>query len=136
MSEGFACVVWFGKFPPFWIFIWKLLEEGSVEGREKEKERGEQDDYFHIFSLKNIYIYICGCVYIYMFFFSFFGHTYSILKFPDQGLNSSCNCGNTWSLTHCSRPGIEPKLLQRQHQLLILLYLRRNSCAVYFKCTL
>ena len=59
------------------------------------------------------------------YFFLFFqGHTCSIWKFPGQGSNESCSCqpmqiqalsatyttahGNTRSLTHWVRPGIEP----------------------------
>ena len=64
----------------------------------------------------------------YIIFFSFYGCTYGIWKFPGQGLNQSCNCSlclsntgselplqptpkacsNAGSLTHWSRPGIEP----------------------------
>ena len=48
--NDFACLVLFGKFPLFWIFIWKLLEEGRIEDRKKETERGGKNDYFCIFS--------------------------------------------------------------------------------------
>ena len=74
---------------------------------------------------------------LFFFFNSFQGHTRSIWEFPSQGSNWSCCCrpkpqpqqcqspaasatyttshGNTGSLTHWARPGIEPSSLQRQH---------------------
>ena len=38
------------------------------------------------------------------------------------------SCGNGRSLTHCRGPGIEPKLPQRQCQILNLMHYSRNSC--------
>ena len=54
-------------------------------------------------------------------------------KFLSQGWNPSCSCdrhhsyGNTGSLAHCTRLGIEPLLQQRQHQILNLLGHSGNS---------
>ena len=52
-----------------------------------------------------------------------FGHSQGIWKFLGQGLNLSCSwdlhhsCSNTRFFSHCSRPGSELRLLQRQHQI-------------------
>ena len=71
----------------------------------------------------------------FFFFFSFYSHTCGICSFPGQGSNWSCSCqpmpqpqqhqiwassvtyttacGNTRSLTHRERPGLEPASSQR-----------------------
>ena len=57
---------------------------------------------------------------IWWFSLFFFCHTHFIWKFPGQGLKLSrlcdlCHsCSIAGSLTHCSRPGIEPATPQRQ----------------------
>ena len=81
--------------------------------------------------------------------FIFYRCTYGIWKFLGQGSNQSCSClptsqsrqnriqatsvtyiaayGNAGSLTHWTRPGIEPTSSQRQHWVLNLLSHNGNS---------
>ena len=65
--------------------------------------------------------------FFFFFFFFFFCHICSIWEFPGQGSNPSCSCvlchscGNTRSLAHHARLGIEPMPLQRQGWILNLL---------------
>ena len=72
------------------------------------------------------------------FFFFFYGHTHSIWKFLDQGLNPShscdlCHsCSNAGSLTHCARPGVEPALPQRQEKIIKPLCHSGNSRKRFF----
>ena len=55
--------------------------------------------------------------------FFFFGCISGKWKFQGQGSNQSCNCNlrsscsNAGSLTHCARPGIEPKPPQQRQPL-------------------
>ena len=76
------------------------------------------------------------CVYAHT--HKFGGHTYSICKFLGQELNLShsydlCHsCDNTGSLTHCSRPEMEPMVPQTQRQIVNLLHHSRNSSFSYF----
>ena len=74
-----------------------------------------------------------------------FGHIQGICKFPGQGSNLSHSYnlrhshGNVGYLTHCTGLGIkpasqqQPKLLQRQCQILNLLCHRANSMCACFK---
>ena len=80
---------------------------------------------------------------VHFYFILFFGHICSIWKLADKGSNPSHSCDlchrcrNNGSLTHYAGFGIElmpqqqPKLLQRQCQILNMLYHRGNS-PVYF----
>ena len=68
--------------------------------------------YFKAYALPPSYIPSPACVFIYLFFHSW--PTLRHMEFPGQGSDPShsCDlshsCGNTRSLTHCFRPGIEP----------------------------
>ena len=55
------------------------------------------------------------CFYLGFFFVVFlfvFGHTHGIWKFPSPGINFELqpSCGNTRSLTHCTRAGVKPAM--------------------------
>ena len=89
---------------------------------------------FWFYYLCRHYMYCCKTsrffflFFCFVFFFAFQGHTHSIWKFPGQGSNGSYSCWptpqqhriratsatyttahrNAGSLTHWSRPGIEP----------------------------
>ena len=83
-------------------------------------------------------------------FLSFWGHTHGIWKFPGQGKSRSCSCqpqehliraesatyttahGNTGSLTHQARPGIEPS--PHGYQLGSLLLSHDRNSAAGFQC--
>ena len=73
------------------------------------------------------------------FLFFFFGHTCSIWKFLDQGLNPSWSCAlchscdNTGSWSRCAGPGIKPTSLQRQPRFLTPLSHSGNSNTAFLK---
>ena len=98
-----------------------------------------------------------GCFwlfFLFFFFFPFYSHTRGIWKFPGQGSNRSYSCwptpqpqqhqiqaesvtyatahGNTGSLTHWAKPGVEPASSQRQCWVLNPMSHNRNSRSKFF----
>ena len=119
----------------------RFLWGSPVNGRVKSEIWGTAWD-AHFFS------------FLFFFFLSFYSHTFSIWKFPGQGSNHSCSCwptpqpqqcriqavsatyttahGNTRSLTHWTRPGMELHPHRDKHQVLNLESHNRNSWGLHF----
>ena len=69
-------------------------------------------------------------------FLFFIGHTHSMWKFPDQGLNPSQSCKTLDPLTHCTKWGSNPHLCSDPSHGSRILNLNRlhhkgNSCSFY-----